>query len=77
MTFSKKHSKLIGWLANVITVVGVVLSSYDIYPLNIAMLALAGVFWVITGLIWRKPELWTLNAVICVIYLYGLVRWLS
>lgn len=77
MTFFKKYSKVIGWLANIITVVGVVLSSYDIYPLNIAMLALAGVFWVITGIIWRKPELWTLNAIICVIYLSGLVRWLS
>jgi len=77
LTFFKKYSKVIGWLANIITVVGVVLSSYDIYPLNIAMLALAGVFWVITGIIWRKPELWTLNAIICVIYLSGLVRWLS
>lgn len=77
MTFFKKYSKVIGWLANIITVTGVVLSSYDIYPLNIAMLALAGVFWVITGIIWRKPELWTLNAIICVIYLSGLVRWLS
>lgn len=77
MTFFKKYSKVIGWLANIITVAGVVLSSYDIYPLNIAMLALAGVFWVITGIIWRKPELWTLNAIICVIYLSGLVRWLS
>jgi len=77
LTFFKKYSKVIGWLANIITVTGVVLSSYDIYPLNIAMLALAGVFWVITGIIWRKPELWTLNAIICVIYLSGLVRWLS
>lgn len=77
LQFFKNNSKIISWLANIITVVGVVLSSYDIYPLNIAMLALAGVFWVITGLIWRKPELWTLNAVICVIYLYGLVRWLN
>ena len=72
--FFTKHSKLIGWLANIITVVGVTLTSFDIYPLNIIILALAGVFWVITGLLWKKPELWTLNALICVIYLYGLFR---
>jgi hypothetical protein len=70
----KKHSKLIGWLANIITVVGVVFTSLDVYPLNIIILSLAGVLWVITGILWRKPELWSLNAIICVIYLYGLFR---
>jgi hypothetical protein len=74
LTFFKNNSKLIGWLANVITVVGVVFTSLDVYPLNIIILSLAGIFWVITGLLWKKPELWTLNALICVIYLYGLIR---
>jgi hypothetical protein len=74
MKFFTERSKLIGWLANIITIVGVVLTSLDIYPLNIAILAIACVFWVITGVLWRKPELWTLNAIICVIYLYGLFR---
>ena len=74
LQFFKNNSKLIGWLANIITIVGVTLTSFDIYPLNIIILALAGVFWVITGLLWKKPELWTLNALICVIYLYGLIR---
>jgi len=74
MKFFKNNSKLISWAANVITVVGVVFTSLDIYPLNIIILSLAGIFWVITGLLWKKPELWTLNALICVIYLYGLIR---
>ena len=74
MTFFKNNSKLISWAANIITIVGVTLTSFDVYPLNIAVLSLACVFWVITGLLWKKPELWTLNALICVIYLYGLVR---
>ncbi len=74
LQFFKNNSKLIGWLANVITVVGVVFTSLDVYPLNIIILALAGVFWIITGILWKKPELWTLNALICVIYLYGLIR---
>ena len=74
LQFFKNNSKLIGWLANVITVVGVVFTSLDVYPLNIIILSLAGVLWVITGILWRKPELWSLNAIICVIYLYGLFR---
>ena len=74
LQFFKNNSKLISWLANIITVVGVTLTSFDVYPLNIVILSLAGVFWVITGILWKKPELWTLNALICVIYLYGLIR---
>jgi hypothetical protein len=74
MKFFKNNSKLISWLANIITVVGVVFTSLDVYPLNIIILTLAGIFWIITGLLWKKPELWTLNALICVIYLYGLIR---
>ena len=74
MKFFKNNSKLIGLLANVITVVGVVFTSLDVYPLNIIILSVAGVFWVITGILWKKPELWKLNAIILLIYLYGLFR---
>ena len=74
MTFFENNSKLIGWLANIITIVGVTLTSFDIYPLNIIILAVACLFWVVTGVIWRKPELWSLNAIIFLIYVYGVIR---
>jgi hypothetical protein len=74
LTFFKNNSKLIGWLANIITVVGVVFTSFDVYPLNIIILSIACLFWIVTGIIWRKPELWTLNAIIFLIYVYGLIR---
>ena len=74
MKFFKNNSNLISWAANIITVVGVVFTSLDVYPLNIAILSLACVFWVITGILWKKPELWTLNALIFLIYVYGLIR---
>ena len=72
--FFENRSKLIGWLANLITIVGVTLTSFDVYPLNIAVLSVACVFWIATGLLWKKPELWTLNAIILFIYLYGLIK---
>jgi len=74
LTFFENNSKLIGWLANIITIVGVTLTSFDIYPLNIIVLAVACLFWVVTGVVWRKPELWTLNAIIFLIYVYGVIR---
>jgi hypothetical protein len=74
LQFFYNNSKLVGWLANIITVVGVIFTSLDVYPLNIAILSLACVFWVITGILWKKPELWSLNAIILFIYLYGLIR---
>jgi hypothetical protein len=61
-------------MANVITVVGVVFTSFDVYPLNIVILSIACLFWIVTGIIWKKPELWTLNAIIFLIYVYGLIR---
>ena len=72
--FFENRSKLIGWLANLITIVGVTLTSFDVYPLNIAVLSVACVFWIVTGILWKKPELWTLNAIILFIYLYGLIK---
>ncbi len=74
LQFFTKHSKLIGWLANIITVVGVVFTSLDVYPLNIVILSIACLFWIVTGIVWKKPELWSLNAIILFIYLYGLIR---
>jgi hypothetical protein len=74
LQFFKNNSKLIGWLANIITVVGVVFTSFDVYPLNIIILSVACLFWIVTGIIWKKPELWTLNAIIFLIYVYGLIR---
>ena len=74
MTFFENNSKLIGWLANIITIVGVTLTSFDIYPLNIIVLSVACLFWVVTGIVWKKPELWTLNAIIFLIYVYGVIR---
>jgi hypothetical protein len=74
LTFFKNNSKLIGWGANIITIIGVTLTSFDVYPLNIIILSFACLFWVATGIVWKKPELWTLNAIIFVIYVYGLIR---
>jgi len=70
----EKHTKLIGWLANIVTIAGVFLTSRNIFPLNLIVLSTACALWVITGILWRRPELWTLNAVILVIYLSGFLH---
>ena len=70
----EKHVKIIGWIANIVTIIGVTLTSFDVYPLNIAVLSLACLIWVVTGMLWRRPELWTLNAIIFCIYIYGLLK---
>jgi hypothetical protein len=74
MKLFTRVNKLMGWLANIATIVGVVLTSYDIYPVNLAVMLVASTLWVVTGLIWRRPELWTLNALIFLIYLHGLIK---
>ena len=62
MTFILKYSKIIGWIANIFTVIGVALTSWNIFPLNV---------WILSGIAWRKPELWTLNILLFTLYFYG------
>lgn len=74
MKYLEKHVKLLGWLANITTILGVILTSRNIFPLNLIVLATACAFWILTGIAWRKPELWSLNAVILLIYLSGFIK---
>ncbi len=71
MTFILKYSKIIGWIANIFTVIGVALTSWNIFPLNVWILSFASLVWILSGIAWRKPELWTLNILLFTLYFYG------
>lgn len=66
--------KITSWSANIVTLVGVTLTSYDVYPTNLMFMVVASLLWIATGVLWRKPELWSLNSVILLIYLNGLFK---
>jgi hypothetical protein len=74
MKYLKDNAQLLSWSANIVTILGVILTSRNIYPLNLVVLSAACVLWILTGIVWRKPELWSLNAVILLIYLSGFIK---
>jgi len=62
------------WASTVILIIGVALSAYNIYPLNIWFSFLGNIGWFIVGLMWKKYSLLTIQVVISIIYILGLMN---
>jgi len=75
MNISDKLKSLEWWMewgSTVILIIGVALTAYNIYPLNV-WLSLAGNFgWFVVGWMWRKYSLLTIQVVVTIIYVAGL-----
>jgi hypothetical protein len=61
------------WLATVITIVGAVCTSINMYPLGPALLNLGAFIWLIVSIMWREWSLIVINATLLLIYTVGLV----
>ena len=70
----KKIEFALEWFATVLLIIGVAATSWNIYPLNI-YLSLSGNFaWLVVALIWRKWSLITIQFVIILIYISGVLK---
>ena len=65
----------IKWIASVILVVGVILTSNNIYPLNLMVHAIGMFGWFIVAIIWNDRALLVINAVSLVLLINGLVSY--
>ena len=65
----------IKWIASIILVVGVILTSNNIYPLNLIVHALGMFGWFIVAIIWNDRALLVINAVSLVLLINGLVSY--
>ena len=71
---SKRTEFIIEWGSTAVLIVGVALTAWNIYPLNV-WFSLAGNFgWFVVGLIWRKWSLLTIQIIVSIIYLMGLAQ---
>lgn len=57
------------WVNTAILIAGAVLTSLNMYPLNIWFLFVANLGWAVLGIIWRKWSLLTVQIVITIIYI--------
>ena len=65
----------IKWIASIILVVGVILTSNNIYPLNLIVHAIGMFGWFIVAIIWNDRALLVINAVSLVLLVNGLVSY--
>jgi hypothetical protein len=61
------------WLSTAILIIGVALTAWNIYPLNVYFSLAGNLGWAIIGVMWRKWSLITIQIVVTVIYIAGLV----
>ena len=63
------------WIASIILVGGVILTSNNIYPLNLMIHAIGMLGWFIVAIIWNDRALLVINAVSLSLLLNGLVSY--
>ena len=65
----------IKWLSSIIIIVGMVLSSANIYPLNIWVHMFGVIGWLVVGMLWHDRALIVLNAISFAIYSMGILNY--
>lgn len=62
------------WVATVTLIVGVALTSFNIYPANIYMSVLGNFLWLLLALHWKKFSLITIQSFIMLLYTGGMIK---
>jgi hypothetical protein len=60
------------WACTFTLILGVALTSYNIYPLNLWISLAGNCGWLAIGYIWRKWSLFVVQVIITIIYIAGL-----
>jgi hypothetical protein len=62
---------ILKWSANIVILFAAVATSFDFTPLNKYLFLAGSLGWMLVGILWRQPSLWTMNAVVSAIYIIG------
>ena len=69
-----KAEVVIEWLATGLFLISVLLTSFNVYPLNLYVALIANILWLWLGFIWKKWSLITVEAVVVIIYFGGVLK---
>ncbi len=69
-----QREKIIELSATGIFLVSVLLTSFNVYPLNIFVALVANILWLWLGFIWNKWSLIIVEAVVVAIYFAGAIK---
>lgn len=74
MVSQTKLWTFIEWTATITLIIGVALTSWNVYPANIYMSALGNFLWLLMALHWKKWSLITIQVFIILIYAAGVIK---
>jgi hypothetical protein len=72
--FNKYWSMVFEWSITVILIIGAILTSLNVYPLNIWFLFVSNLGWAIQAMLWSKYSLLIVQTTITVIYIPPLIK---
>ena len=67
---------LIKWAGTTLCLVGILLTSLNIYPINVVFGLVGSGFWTLAGIYQRDMPLFLVEAVAALFYLMGLALWM-
>ena len=71
---NKVTEKIFEWSATLISIIGVSLNAFNVFPLNIYILFVANVLWILVAYNWKKWSLLTIQVVLSILYIAGFVK---
>ena len=71
---NKTTEFILEWTATAVLLVGVALTAYNIYPMNVYFSLVGNLLWLVVALHWRKPSIITVQLVISLLYFAGLLQ---
>jgi hypothetical protein len=69
-------SNQIKWAGTVLCLVGIALTSFNVYPLNVFLSLVGSALWTMAGILQRDTPLILVEAVAVILYLSGVITWM-
>ena len=73
LMLNKNYLFFVEWSATILLLSGAAFTSFNVYPMNVYLSMIGNLGWLVVALAWRKWSLITIQLVITVIYLAGLI----
>jgi hypothetical protein len=64
------------WGGTILCLIGIALTSFNIYPVNIVISLIGSALWTVAGFLQKDTPLFLVEVVAVGIYLSGLIAWL-
>lgn len=68
---------LVKWIGSMLYLIGMVLTTLNIYPINLLFGAAGGTIWMLVGLKQKDNPLFIVEAASAFVYVIGFILWLS